>query len=80
MMEFITFYSFFLLVILSPLSFFASAFSGEFEIRELEVEAPFQADPKSIDNTTLSCTCFNSPSMKQSQRSDPLLDYTSYLP
>jgi hypothetical protein len=56
MMEFITFYSVFLLAILSPLSFFASAFSGEFEISGLEVEAPFQADSKSVDNTTLSCT------------------------
>ena len=73
-MDFITFYSVFLLAILSPLSFFASAFSGEFEISEFEVEAPFQADPSSIDNTTLSCKCFNFPKMRQSRRSDQLLN------
>ncbi|KAF7510966.1 hypothetical protein GJ744_005512 [Endocarpon pusillum] len=32
----------------------ASAFSGEFEISGLEIDAPFQADPKSTENTTVS--------------------------
>lgn len=54
-MELFRFSSVILLVILSPLSFFASAFSGEFEISGLEIEAPFQADPISISNTTVSC-------------------------
>jgi hypothetical protein len=79
MMELIRIYSVILLAMLAPLSFYASAFSGEFEISELEVEAPFQADPKSIDNTTLSCKWLTCPRPKQGRFSNPLLHHTSCL-
>lgn len=32
-----------------------SAFDGTLEIRDLVIEAPFEADPQSTTNTTLSC-------------------------
>ncbi|ERF72588.1 hypothetical protein EPUS_02870 [Endocarpon pusillum Z07020] len=53
-MELIRFGSATVLFILSLLSSSASAFSGEFEISGLEIDAPFQADPKSTKNTTVS--------------------------
>lgn len=54
-MDLIRFASATVLFMLSLLSWSASAFSGEFEISGLEIDAPFQADPKSIENTTVSC-------------------------
>jgi hypothetical protein len=47
-----------LLFVLSLLSFSVSAFSGEFEITGLEVDSPFQADPTSTSNSTVSCELF----------------------
>ena len=44
-----------LLVVCSRLSATAPSFSGEFEITGLEIDSPFEADPKSISNTTVSC-------------------------
>ena len=55
MMELIRFATAAVLFTVSLLSLSASAFSGEFEISGLEVDAPFQADPKSIENSTVSC-------------------------
>ncbi len=54
-MELIRFATATVLFMVSLLSLSASAFSGEFEISGLEIDAPFQADPKSIENTTVSC-------------------------
>lgn len=54
-MDLLRFGSATVLFILSLLSSSASAFSGEFEISGLEIDAPFQADPKSSENTTVSC-------------------------
>lgn len=54
-MEFNIFGNVMLLVILSLFSFLVSAFTGEFEIAGLEIDSPFQADPKSISNTSFSC-------------------------
>lgn len=54
-MELIRFASAMVVFMLSLLTLSASAFSGEFEISGLEIDAPYQADPKSIENTTVSC-------------------------
>jgi hypothetical protein len=54
-MGLIKFGSVMLLVFFAVLTFSVSAFSGNFEITGLEVDSPFQADPKSITNTTVSC-------------------------
>lgn len=44
-----------LLAIFSLLSLCTSAVIGNFEISSFEIKSPFQADPESTDNTTVSC-------------------------
>lgn len=54
-MEWIRLSGVLLLVVFSRLTVAAPSFSGEFEITGLEIDSPFEADPQSISNTTVSC-------------------------
>lgn len=60
-MEWVKFNVAILLSIFARLALTAPGFFGEFEVTGLEIYSPFQADPKSITNTTVSCEYAASP-------------------